>query len=236
MSSFLDRRAEELDVYKARDPAARHWLEIVFCYPGLHAVWLHRLNHRLWNWNLCWLARFMSHLSRFFTGVEIHPAVVLGQRVFIDHGMGIVIGKTSEVGDDCSIYQGVTLGGTTQTFRGKRHPTLEAGVIVGAGAKVLGPITVGEGARVGSNAVVVKDVPAGATAVGVPARVIDAQADSAAEESAEEKPAPPSFAAYGEDGRCDCESSEYAALRARVEALEERLRERTTTTTKSLME
>ena len=116
MSSFLDRRAEELDVYKARDPAARHWLEIVFCYPGLHAVWLHRLNHRLWNWNLCWLARFMSHLSRFFTGVEIHPAVVLGQRVFIDHGMGIVIGKTSEVGDDCSIYQGCDFGGDDADF------------------------------------------------------------------------------------------------------------------------
>ncbi|MBE8158907.1 MAG: serine O-acetyltransferase, partial [Betaproteobacteria bacterium] len=134
--SFTEKRRAEMEVYMKRDPAARNFWEIAFCYPGLHAVWLHRLNHRLWHMGARWLARFLSHLGRFLTGVEIHPAAVLGARVFIDHGMGIVIGASSEVGDDCSIYQGVTLGGTTQTFRGKRHPTLEAGVIVGAGAKV----------------------------------------------------------------------------------------------------
>ena len=161
---------EEIAVYKERDPAARGAAEIILCYPGLHAVWLHRLSHRLWNWDWRLLARFFSHLARFFTGIEIHPGAVLGRRVFIDHGMGVVIGGTAEVGDDCSIYQGATLGGTTQTFKGKRHPTLANGVIIGAGAKVLGPISVGENARIGSNAVVVKDVSAGTTVVGIPAR------------------------------------------------------------------
>ena len=158
--SFFARRRREMDIYMQRDPAARNWLEIVFCSPGLHAVWLHRLNHRLWMMGWRWLARFLSHLARWLTGVEIHPGATLGRDIFIDHGMGVVIGATASVGDECSIYQGVTLGGTTQTFRGKRHPTLEAGVIVGAGAKVLGPIIIGEGARIGSNAVVVKQVPA----------------------------------------------------------------------------
>lgn len=180
MSVFESLR-EEIAVYKERDPAARGTAEIVLCYPGLHAVWLHRLSHRLWNWQWRLLARLFSHLGRFLTGVEIHPGAVLGRRVFIDHGMGVVIGGTAEVGDDCSIYQGATLGGTTQTFKGKRHPTLASGVIIGAGAKVLGPIAVGENARIGSNAVVVKDVAAGATVVGVPARPIGKTADAKGE-------------------------------------------------------
>lgn len=214
--SFWDNRKEELEVYMKRDPAAQGWLEIIFCYPGLHAIWLHRLTHRLWNWNWPLLARFLAHLGRILTGVEIHPGAVLGKRVFIDHGMGIVIGHTSQVGDDCSIYQGVTLGGTTQTFKGKRHPTLEEGVIVGAGAKVLGPLTVGAAARIGSNAVVVKDVPAGATVVGIPGRVLAAKPEAAADE-------PPAYTPYGVDETTfDCEN-EYAKLLERVEQLEKQL-------------
>ena len=214
--SYLDRRKAEIAVYMERDPAARNWLEIIFCYPGLHAVWLHRLNHRLWTWGWCWLARFLAHLARWLTGVEIHPGAVLGQRVFIDHGMGVVIGGTAEVGDDCSIYQGVTLGGTTQTFRGKRHPTLEAGVIVGAGAKVLGPIIIGEQARIGSNAVVVKEVPPQRTAVGIPARIL---AD--AEESDIGKIRP--FAAYAVDGKNGSCEDMIETLAARVAELEAQL-------------
>lgn len=219
--SFFDRRKEEFEVYRQRDPAARGWLEILFCYPGLHAVWWHRLNHRLWKWKIYWLARFSSHLARFFTGVEIHPGAVLGERVFIDHGMGVVIGHTTEVGDDCSIYQGVTLGGTTQTFKGKRHPTLENNVIVGAGAKILGPIVIGEGARIGSNAVVVKEVPPNATAAGVPARLLGGGKGR----DGDEEISPAHFPAYGVNDDCDCES-EYSELRKRIEALEAQLKDK----------
>ena len=155
-----------------RDPAARSTLEILTCYPGVHAMLLHRVAHRLWQWHLYWLARFTSHISRFLTGIEIHPGATIGRRFFIDHGMGVVIGETAVIRDDVTIYHGVTLGGTSWN-KGRRHPTLESGVVIGAGAKVLGPITVGVGARVGSDAVVVKDVPAGATAVGNPARIIE---------------------------------------------------------------
>src|SRR5574343_1981382 len=144
-----------------RDPAARSTLEIVTCYPGVHAMLFHRLAHKLWQWHLYWLARFMSHISRFLTGIEIHPGATIGRRFFIDHGMGVVIGETAEIHDDVTLYHGVTLGGTSWN-KGKRHPTLEKGVVVGAGAKVLGPITIGAGAKVGSNAVVGKDVPSGA--------------------------------------------------------------------------
>ena len=154
-----------------RDPAARSAVEILLTYPGLHAILFHRINHWLWRRKLFLLARFGSHLARFLTGVEIHPGATIGRRFFIDHGMGIVIGETAEIGDDCSIYHGVTLGGTTWN-KGKRHPTLKAGVIIGAGAKVLGPLTLGENSRVGSNAVVVKDVPAGATVIGIPGHII----------------------------------------------------------------
>ncbi len=155
-----------------RDPAARSTLEIVTCYPGVHAMLFHRVAHRLWVWHFYWLARFISHISRFLTGIEIHPGATIGRRFFIDHGMGVVIGETAVIEDDVTLYHGVTLGGTSWN-KGRRHPTLQSGVVIGAGAKVLGPITIGAGARVGSDAVVVKDVPAGATAVGNPARIIE---------------------------------------------------------------
>jgi serine O-acetyltransferase len=158
-----------------RDPAARSWWEILTCYPGLHAIWIHRLSHWFWNHGLRWLGRFTSHVGRFVTGIEIHPGAKIGSCVFIDHGMGVVIGETAEVGDGCTIYQGVTLGGTT-LYRGtKRHPTLGAGVVVGAGAKILGGFNVGDGARIGSNSVVVKEVPPGATVVGIPGRIVQDQ-------------------------------------------------------------
>lgn len=163
---------EDIDCILARDPAAKSRLEIVTCYPGLHAIWVHRMAHRLWLSRLHWLARLVSHLGRLFTGIEIHPGATIGRRVFIDHGYGVVIGETAEVGDDCTIYQGVTLGGTRLYKGEKRHPTLGNSVVVGAGAKVLGGFVVGDGARIGSNAVVVKPVPAGATAVGNPARIM----------------------------------------------------------------
>jgi serine O-acetyltransferase len=156
-----------------RDPAARSAWEILTCYPGLHAIYIHKLAHWFWRRGLRWLGRFTSHIGRFLTGIEIHPGAKIGSCVFIDHGMGVVIGETAEVGDGCTIYQGVTLGGTS-LYRGtKRHPTLGAGVVVGAGAKVLGGFEVGAGARIGSNAVVVKAVPAGATVVGVPGKIVE---------------------------------------------------------------
>jgi serine O-acetyltransferase len=163
---------EDIDSVFARDPAARSVFEVLTCYPGVHARIVHRMAHRLWHADLKWLARFVSHLGRMLTGIEIHPGAVIGRRFFIDHGMGVVIGETAEIGDDVTLYHGVTLGGTSWK-EGKRHPTLGNGVVVGAGAKILGPITVGEGAKIGSNAVVVKDVPAGATAAGIPARILD---------------------------------------------------------------
>ncbi|MGH8246368.1 MAG: serine O-acetyltransferase [Gammaproteobacteria bacterium] len=168
---MFDRIKEDIATVFERDPAARSKLETLIAFPGLHALLFHRVNHWLWNRRLHLLARVGSHLGRFLTGIEIHPGARIGRRFFIDHGMGVVIGETTEIADDCSIYHGVTLGGTSWQ-KGKRHPTLEPGVIIGAGAKVLGPITVGEGARVGSNAVVIKDVPAGATVVGVPGHVV----------------------------------------------------------------
>ena len=165
---------EDIASVFARDPAARTTFEVLTCYPGLHARVLHRLSNTLWHMRLKWLARFISHFARWFTGIEIHPGATIGRRFFIDHGMGVVIGETAEVGDDVTLYHGVTLGGTSWK-EGKRHPTLGNGVVIGAGAKVLGPIHVGDDAKVGSNAVVVKDVPAGATAAGIPARILDEQ-------------------------------------------------------------
>lgn len=162
---------EDIRVVLERDPAARSAIETLIACPGLHAILFHRINHWLWNKKLHLLSRLGAHIARFLTGVEIHPGATIGHRFFIDHGMGIVIGETAEIGDDCSIYHGVTLGGTTWQ-KGKRHPTLKNNVIIGAGAKVLGPITLGEGSRVGSNAVVVKDVPDGATVVGIPGHVV----------------------------------------------------------------
>jgi len=172
---MFERIREEVAVVFERDPAARTVWEVVTCYPGFHALLFHRLSGRLWNLRLKWLARFISHIARWLTGIEIHPGARIGRRFFIDHGMGVVIGETAEIGDDCTLYHGVTLGGTSWR-QGKRHPTLGKGVIVGAGAKILGPILVGDGAKVGSNAVVVKEVPPGATAVGIPARIVDEHA------------------------------------------------------------
>jgi serine O-acetyltransferase len=169
---MFTRLREDIASIRARDPAARNAWEVLTCYPGLHAIVLHRLSHACWLAGRRWLARWISQLARFLTGIEIHPGAKIGRRVFIDHGMGVVIGETAEVGDDCTIYQGVTLGGTMLTRGAKRHPTLERGVIVGAGAKVLGGFTIGAEAKIGSNAVVVKPVPAGGTAVGNPARIV----------------------------------------------------------------
>jgi serine O-acetyltransferase len=168
---MFERMQEDIQSVFHRDPAARNAFEVVTCYPGLHAVWLHRVAHALWVNGWKWLARVVSNFGRWLTGIEIHPGVKIGRRFFIDHGMGIVIGETAEIGNDVILYQGVTLGGTSWN-KGKRHPTLEDGVVVGAGAKVLGPFTVGAGAKIGSNAVVTKAVPAGATAVGIPGRII----------------------------------------------------------------
>lgn len=170
---MFDRLKEDINCVFDRDPAARHALEILTCYPGLHALLFYRLAHLCWEMKLKWLARFVSHLGRFFSGIEIHPGATIGRRFFIDHGMGVVIGETAEIGDDCTIYHGVTLGGTSWD-KGKRHPTLSNGVVIGAGAKVLGPLIVGENARIGSNAVVVKDVPPEATVVGVPGKLVQA--------------------------------------------------------------
>jgi serine O-acetyltransferase len=169
---------EDISSVFERDPAARSTLEVLTCYPGVHARIMHRISHRLWQWRLFWLARFMSHIARFLTGIEIHPGATIGRRFFIDHGMGVVIGETAEIGDDVTLYHGVTLGGTSWK-EGKRHPTLGKGVVVGAGAKILGPILIGDAAKIGSNAVVVKNVPAGATAAGIPARILDEEKKSA---------------------------------------------------------
>ncbi|MCA3218629.1 MAG: serine O-acetyltransferase [Burkholderiales bacterium] len=190
---LLSRLREDVDAIRDRDPAARSTWEVLTCYPGLHALWMHRMAHWLWTRGLRWAGRFISHLGRFFTGIEIHPGATIGRRVFMDHGMGIVIGETAEIGDDCTIYQGVTLGGTSLTKGAKRHPTLGRGVIVGAGAQVLGGFSVGDGARVGSNAVVVKEVPPGATAVGNPARILHNETDALRESTANRL----GFSAYG---------------------------------------
>ena len=169
---MFSKLREDIQSIIERDPAARNAWEVLTCYPGLHAVVMHRWAHACWRVNFKWLGRFISYFARILTGIEIHPGATIGRRVFIDHGFGVVIGETAVVGDDCTIYQGVTLGGTTLVAGTKRHPTLERGVIVGAGAQVLGAFTVGEYAKVGSNAVVVKPVPAGATAVGNPAHIV----------------------------------------------------------------
>ncbi|MBK1620539.1 serine O-acetyltransferase [Lamprobacter modestohalophilus] len=181
---MFKRLREDIACVFERDPAARNAFEVLTTYPGLHAVMMHRVSHALWLRGFKWLARMLSNLARLLTGIEIHPGAELGRRFFIDHGMGVVIGETAVVGDDCTLYHGVTLGGTSWQ-KGKRHPTLGRDVVVGAGAKVLGPIAIGDGARIGSNAVVVKPVPAGGTVVGVPGRVIEHAADAASRRRAD---------------------------------------------------
>ncbi|MDF2178914.1 serine O-acetyltransferase [Aliiglaciecola sp. CAU 1673] len=175
---MFERIKEDIQSVFHRDPAARTTFEVLTNYPGLHAIWVHRLTHKLWRANWKWLARTLSTLARWLTGVEIHPGAKLGRRFFIDHGMGVVIGETAEIGDDVTLYHGVTLGGTSWSA-GKRHPTLLDNVVIGAGAKVLGPITIGKGAKVGSNSVVVKDVPEEATVVGIPGRIVAHKAEKA---------------------------------------------------------
>ncbi len=216
---MFKRLTEDVRTIMAHDPAARSWLEVVLCYPGLHAMFYYRVAHFLWRCRLKLLGRFVSHIGRFLSGIEVHPGAVIGRRLFIDHGMGVVIGGTAVIGDDVTLYQGVTLGGTSLERGVKRHPTLEDGVIVGAGASVLGPFTVGKGARVGANAVVVAEVPAGATVVGIPAKPVGGRRKTPKEDD---------FLAYGTpekipdpvaralDGLLD----QVAALKARLEALE----------------
>ena len=181
---MLSRLRSDIQCILDRDPAARSTWEVITCYPGLHAIWWHRPAHWCWTHNLKWLGRFTSHIGRWLTGIEIHPGATIGERVFIDHGMGVVIGETAVVGDGCTIYHGVTLGGTS-LYRGtKRHPTLGKNVVVSAGAKVLGGFEVGDDAKIGSNAVVIKPVPAGATAVGIPARIIPSKKGESADVTA----------------------------------------------------
>ncbi len=207
---------ETLRAYRERDPAARSRLEVLLVYPGLHAQLWHRLSHKLWLAGLKLPARMVAHLSRFLTGIEIHPAAILGRRLVIDHGMGVVIGETAEIGDDVTLYHQVTLGGTS-LGHGKRHPTLGNGVIVGAGAKVLGAIMIGDGARVGANAVVTQPVAAGATVVGIPARPVDRGQRGGSPE--------PVFEAYGTpcEALVDPLLAEIGDLRAELAGLEERV-------------
>ena len=190
---MFSRLRSDIQCILDRDPAARSTWEVLTCYPGLHALVLHRFAHACWHFGFKWLGRFVSNFSRWMTGIEIHPAAKIGERVFFDHAMGVVVGETAEIGDGCTIYQGVTLGGTSLYKGEKRHPTLGKDVVIGAGAKVLGGFTVGDGAKVGSNAVVTKPVPAGATAVGNPARIIQIDADAKREEVASKM----GFSAYG---------------------------------------
>jgi len=221
---------DDIDSFMARDPAARSRLEVILCYPGMHALMFYRVSHFLWKhgWHLS--GRFLSHLGKIFSGIEIHPGALIGRRLFIDHGTGVVIGETAEIGDDVTMYHDVTLGGIAPSVDSgsqantKRHPTVLDGAIIGSGAQILGPIKVGEGARVGANAVVTKDVPAGMTAVGIPARVVMPKDKDRAKE----------FVAYGEPVEgcpdpvlrtIDSLRGQVSSLMERVEDLEGRLRE-----------
>ena len=225
---IFKRLGADIDTIMERDPASRSRLEVVLCYPGFHAVVFYRVSSFLWRRGLPLLGRFVSHIGRMMSGIEIHPAAKIGERFFVDHGMGVVIGETAEIGDDVTLYHGVTLGGIAPSVDSgsqvdqKRHPTLKDGVIIGSGAQVLGPITVGEGARVGANAVVVAEVPAGMTVVGIPARIIT-------RDKSEEK----KFVAYGTPSgdapdpvarAIDGLRGQVAELMGRIEELEARLR------------
>ncbi|MCW8836555.1 MAG: serine O-acetyltransferase [Rhodospirillales bacterium] len=213
------RLKEDIDSFIVRDPAARSRLEVLLCYPGLHAILFYRLAHGAWKREWYLLGRFLSHFAKVFTAIEIHPGATIGRRLFIDHGTGVVIGETAEIGNDVTLYQGVTLGGTT-IDKGKRHPTLEDGVIVGSGAQVLGPLTLGEGSRIGANAVVLSDVPKGVTVVGIPARMLMRRKNKGDDE----------FCAYGTPSgdvpdpvarSIDSLRRQVSLLMARVEELEE---------------
>ena len=208
---------EDIDAVFERDPAVRSRIDVVFSYPGFHALVFYRIANAAWRRRWFFLSRYISHLGRWLTGIEIHPAVKIGRKFFIDHGMGVVIGETAEIGDNVTLYQGVTLGGVSLD-PGKRHPTLEDDVIVGAGAKILGPITVGACARIGSNAVVVKDVPRGATMVGIPARQMVSK-------SSDKEPERPSFEAYGlsSEGLSDPTAKVIESLLDKVQQLSARL-------------
>jgi len=224
---FFKNLIDDIDSIMARDPAARSRLDVVFSYPGFHAMMFYRMAHPLWRWRLLFLGRLVSQFGRWLTGIEIHPGAEIGRRLFIDHGMGVVVGETAIIGDDVTLYQGVTLGGTSLAG-GKRHPTLEDGVVVGAGAQVLGPVTVGASARIGANAVVLKDVPSDVTMVGIPARMVQPRPKPQDAATAKE------FCAYGTpsadlpdpvaraiDGLCD----QVTSLQAQVKDLEQRLDE-----------
>ena len=191
---MFSRLRADIQCILERDPAARSRFEVLTCYPGLHAIVLHRAAHACWGHGFKWLGRFISQISRWVTGIEIHPGAVVGDRVFFDHAMGVVVGETAVIGDGCTIYQGVTLGGTSLYKGEKRHPTLGRDVVVSAGAKVLGGFEVGDGAKIGSNAVVIKPVPAGATAVGIPARILPSKTGESADVT---ESAPATFSAYG---------------------------------------
>jgi serine O-acetyltransferase len=224
---FFKNLIDDIDSIMARDPAARSRLDVVFSYPGFHAMMFYRMAHPLWRWRLLFLGRLVSQFGRWLTGIEIHPGAEIGRRLFIDHGMGVVVGETAVLGHDVTLYQGVTLGGTSLAG-GKRHPSLEDGVVVGAGAQVLGPVTIGAGARIGANAVVLKDVPSGVTMVGIPARMVQPRPKPQDPATAKE------FCAYGTpsadlpdpvaraiDGLCD----QVTSLQAQVNDLERRLEE-----------
>lgn len=222
MPGFFERLREDIAAIRARDPAARSNLEIVFCYPGFHAVQIHRLANLVWRHGGVLLGRFISHIGRFLTAIEIHPGAKIGRRFFIDHGAGCVIGETAEIGDDVTLYHGVTLGGTALE-PGKRHPTVGNCVVIGSGAQVLGPVTIGDGARIGANAVVLKDVAKGITVVGIPARPV-------LQRQLEQSDGAPAFHAYGTPSAelgdptvkiVEALNAEIAVLRARLDALED---------------
>lgn len=215
---------EDINSVFARDPAARNHFEVLTTYPGLHAIFHYRLANWLWRHNCLWLARLLSTFSRWITGIEIHPGATIGKRFFIDHGMGVVIGETAEIGDDCTLYHGVTLGGTSWN-KGKRHPTLKNGVVVGAGAKVLGPIEIGNNARIGSNAVVTKNVPDGITMVGIPGKAIRPKQtkDESTKTDCEDKQL---FEAYGmAEDMPDPIARRLSQLMLQVKALEQKIEE-----------
>ena len=213
---MFEHLKQDISIVFDRDPAARTHFEVLTTYPGVHALIMHRFSHWLWSIRFYWLGRFFSHIGRFLTGIEIHPGATIGRRFFIDHGMGIVIGETAIIGDDCTLYHGVTLGGTSWN-KGKRHPTLEDGVVIGAGAKVLGPITIGKNAKIGSNAVVVKDIPENATAVGIPARILE-------EEKAKAEEVKAHFSAYAvSDDENDPINKALQPLLIEIKALKKQL-------------